>query len=84
LFLASQGKTRAMFGLIEMNQLDRKVWLGILLLIAFIFGVISKKRQEKMTNWIFAIVISFVAFGLLFCRLWVSMINITQDGFITF
>ena len=82
-YLASSGKTRGMFGLIEIGQLNQKVWLGILIFIGFCVGIISSRQKEKRLFWIIAIIISLLSFCLLFSPIWVSMINITEDGIIS-
>ncbi len=74
MFNTSTGKTRALFGITEVSQLDVKVYLGLVSIISLIFAVLALwKKENRKLAWL-SIGLSGVAIILLFIRFWKLMI----------
>jgi hypothetical protein len=74
MYLKVGGKTRALFGLREIIQLDVKLHLGIISIISLLFGILAFRREENKSFSVFSICLSGVSFTLLFIRFWKLMI----------
>lgn len=70
----SVGKTRALFGLTEIANLDIKVYLAFASLISLVFGILAIRNKENLKLAIISIALSSIAIILLFIRLCKFMI----------
>ena len=70
MFNQSTGKNRALFGLTEIRQLDVKLYLGIVLIVALVFGILAIRKAENRQFSILSIVLSVIGIVLLFINLW--------------
>ena len=74
MYLESKGKTRALFGFTELNQLDIKVYLGLTILIGIVFWVIAWRKREHKTGLIISSIFLCAATSSLFMRLWTYLV----------
>lgn len=65
----SEGKTRALFGLIDM-KFDYKYYLIILSISSLIISFITKKGSENVWHWRAALAFSLISFLIVIFRLW--------------
>ncbi len=70
LYYNSQGKNRALFGLIEMVNFGYKYWLLIPALLAMILGLVDLRKVITKTT-VFATSFAILVIGLIFVRFWV-------------
>lgn len=73
LYNKSTGKTRALFGLIELTQLYIKIYLGIVSIVALIFAIIAFRKNENRILTLLSIILSVISFTLLYVRLFVYL-----------
>jgi len=73
-YLTAGGKTKALFGIIEISRLNYKLWFFIGGLIAFIAAIIAVKRKENKKLYRVSFILSLVAMILVFIRFWKWMI----------
>ncbi|MBF6642399.1 hypothetical protein IVB69_12985 [Flavobacterium sp. J49] len=74
IFNESRGKNRALFGITELTRLDVKLYLGLALIVSFIFGILSIRKREDFYFSILSVVLSFIGINLLFIKVWTWMI----------
>lgn len=73
-YLESDGKTQALFGLIEIANFYYKYYLISLALISLMLAIIgSKKSENKLINRI-AYLIAFLTLIAIFLKIWIIMI----------
>ena len=70
MFTKARGKNRALFGLTELAQLDVKLYIGIVLIISLVFGILAIRNGENLRLSMLSIVLSLTGMVLLFIRLW--------------
>lgn len=70
----SDGKTKALFGIIELAQIDLKIYLGIISILGIILGVFAIRRNENKIYFTTAILLNVIGFILLFIRFWRNLI----------
>jgi hypothetical protein len=66
----AQGKTKALFGITEIREMDKKVYIGIISIAALIIGYIALRKQENKKLAMTAIFLGVLSIALLFIRLW--------------
>ncbi|WP_341903433.1 hypothetical protein [Fluviicola taffensis] len=71
LYQETQGKERALFAIIELAQLDKKLYLGYCIVFTLILGIVAWRKKEPKKHYLFAIGLSILSISLLFIRLWV-------------
>lgn len=74
MFKRSRGKNRALFGLTEFVQLDVKLYLGIVLIVALVFGILAIRETENRQFSILSILLSVIGIILLFVRFWTMLV----------
>ena len=74
MFNKSRGKNRALFGITELVELDVKLYLGIVLIVALIIGILAIRKAENRQFSILSIVLSVIGIILLFIRMWTMMV----------
>jgi hypothetical protein len=73
-YLASSGKTRALFGLNELGWLEYKFYLAPFLIISLILWIVSFRKKEWKQLSIVAAILSIVSILLLLIRFWRWMV----------
>lgn len=74
IYLSSDGKTRALFGLTELFRLHIKFYFIPFVLLSIVFGALAVRKNEKKT-WVVACIIALViAIVSFFIRSWRFMI----------
>lgn len=71
---AAYGKTRALFGIRELIELDIKIFIGLFAIIGLAIGFIAIRKKENKFHSICAITINIIAICLLFVRIWIYVI----------
>jgi hypothetical protein len=74
MFLESRGKTRALFGIMELNQLDVKIYIGLIVFLGLILWFFGLRKRECKVRLIIAALLICSASLLLFIRLWTYMV----------
>lgn len=74
LFNNSSGKNRALFGLTELAYLDVKVYLGLVLIVALVFGILAIRKAENSKFSMLSIILSMLGILSLLVRWWQIMI----------
>ncbi len=74
LYNLSHGKERALFGLTELAQLDKKLYLGYCAIFTLILEIVAWRKKEPKKLYLLAIGLSILSLSLLFIRLWVYMV----------
>ncbi len=74
IYLKAGGKTRALFGLTELIQLDVKMYLGLISIISLLFGILAIRKKENNLYSVFSICLSGVSITLIFVRFWKLML----------
>ncbi len=70
IYKSVSGKTQALFGIIELTQVDIKIYLGIISLIGFILGFISFNKKNNKIHSLAGMALNSIVFTLLFIRFW--------------
>lgn len=70
LYTESDGKTRALFGFIELVHFENKLYFGLISLIGLTFGLIAVRKKEDVSLTLTAIAIAVLSFPFLFIRWW--------------
>jgi hypothetical protein len=73
-YLASDGKTQALFGLIEITNFYYKYYFLTLCFLSFLFLLFAKRRNEKKPIIWTALIFSFLSIISIFIELWEFMI----------
>ena len=73
-YLSSDGKTKALFGIIEITNFYYKYYFIILSLIAITIAIIASTRREKRSMNRIAYFIGILSLTLIFVQLWRIMI----------
>jgi hypothetical protein len=73
-YLASSGKTQALFGIIGLTRLYIKLYFIPLALASIILGIIAMKKKEIKWLAMVSIVGCIIATGFFFIRVWTYMI----------
>lgn len=74
MFNKSRGKNRALFGITELAQLEVKLYIGIVLIVGLVFGILAIRKAENIQLSILSIILSVSGIILLYTRLWPVMI----------
>lgn len=74
MFNNSSGKNRALFGLTELAYLDVKLYLGLALIVALVFGILAIRKAENGRLSILSIVLSIIGILSLPISCWKMMI----------
>jgi len=73
-YIAADGKTKAMFGIIEISNWGYKIWFFIGGLLAFVLAIIALKKKESKITYRLSFLLSLIAMLLVFIRFWKWMI----------
>jgi hypothetical protein len=73
-YLLSDGKTRAMFGIIEMAQFYYKYYFSILGLSSLLFGLMAIRKKEMKLIIQIALILSVISNISIFIQIWKFMI----------
>lgn len=73
-YLSSSGKTRALFGIIELSRIHIKFYFIPFALISIVLGVLSVSRKENKSLVIVSIIGCLIAVVSFFIRFWRFMI----------
>ena len=74
LFDNSRGKDRALFGLTELANLDVKLYLGIVLIVALVFAILAIRKAENSKLSMLSIILSMLTISSLLVDWWQIMI----------
>ena len=74
LFNNSSGKNRALFGLTEVANLDVKLYVGFVLIVALVFGILAIRKAENNKLSMLSIILSMLGIISLLVRWWQIMI----------
>ena len=69
-YLESEGKTKALFGIIEFTNFYYKYYFASLSLLALIFSIISSKKNENKLTIKIAYVLCLLSFISIFVEFW--------------
>lgn len=73
-YLSSSGKTRALFGIIELSRLHIKLYFIPFAILSIVFVVLAVKKKEKK-GWVVAcMIVCLLAIVSFFIRSWRFMI----------
>ena len=73
-YFLSDGKTKALFGLIELTTFYYKYYFVILGILSLILGLLGIKKKELKLTYLIALSLSTLSIILVFIRLWKLMI----------
>ena len=73
-FNSSDGKTQALFGIIELTNYSYKYYFVLLSLISLGFAIVAKRRKEPIKLNRIAMILGILSLGLIFLRIWRIMI----------
>ena len=73
-YFLSDGKTKALFGLIELTTFYYKYYFVILGILSLILGLLGIKKKELKLTYLIALSLSVLSIILVFIRLWKLMI----------
>lgn len=73
-YLASDGKTKALFGIIEIAQFSYKYYFLSLSLLSILFAILAILKKEKRSLIILAFILSTLSIISIFVDLWRFMI----------
>lgn len=73
-YLSADGKTRALFGIIELTWLVYKFYLAPFLIVSLILLILSFRKKEWKTLSIVAALLNVVSIVIVFVRFWTLMI----------
>lgn len=73
-YLSSDGKTRALFGVIEATNFYYKYYFILLGMFSLVLGLLAIKKKEKLLAILLAFVLSILAIISIFIQLWKLMI----------
>ena len=73
-YLTSDGKTQALFGVIEATNFYYKYYFIIIGLFSLVLGLLAIKKKEKLLAIQLALVLSILAIISIFVQLWKLMI----------
>lgn len=74
MYRVAYGKTKALFGIRELSELDIKVYIGLIAVLGLVLGFIAIRKKENKFYSICAITINITAISLLFLRIWIHLI----------
>lgn len=74
IYLSSDGKTRALFGIIELTRLHIKLYFIPFALLSIVFAVLAVKKKEKKGRVVVSMVCCLIAIISFFVRYWRFMI----------
>jgi len=69
-YLSSGGKTRALFGIIELSRIHIKLYFIPFALISIVLGILAVRRKENKSLVIVSIIGCLIAVGSFFIRYW--------------
>jgi hypothetical protein len=69
-YINSNGKTKALFGLVELGYLEYKFYLLIPIIFSIGLSIYAKKRFENRYTYLSALLISALLLILVFVRIW--------------
>jgi hypothetical protein len=73
-YLASDGKTQALFGIIEVTSFWYKYFLLLPASIALLLGVMSFRRVDLRIRSLFAVILAVIAISLVLLRVWTAFV----------
>lgn len=73
-YLTSDGKTKALFGIIELSRLHIKLYYIPLALLCIIFLVFARKEKENLTLFICSFTFLLIAVFCFFYPFWLLMV----------
>lgn len=73
-YLQVDGKTRALYGIIELSWVVYKVYLIPFLILSAFFWNLAIRKKEARSFYVAAILVSVIAIALIFVRIWVWMV----------
>ncbi|MGE5107920.1 MAG: hypothetical protein ACM3H8_10270 [Sphingobacteriales bacterium] len=73
-YLSADGKTQALFGIIELTWLSYKIYVVPFLMLSLVFWILSIRKKEAKSLSILAAILSTLSVVLLFIRFWTWMI----------
>lgn len=73
-YIATDGKGRALFGLIETLRFGYQYYFLILAILSIVFSFIALKKNENKTITVVSFVLIIITIILLFSRIWRLMI----------
>lgn len=73
-YLSSDGKTRALFGVIEATNFYYKYYFIVVGMFSLVLGLLAIKKKEKLLVIQLALVLSILAIISIFIQLWKLMI----------
>jgi len=74
LYIAADGKTRALFGIVEISNYAYKIWVFIGGILALILAIIALKKKESKIIYRLSFLLSLITMLLVFIRFWKWMI----------
>jgi hypothetical protein len=73
-YLSSDGKTKALFGIIEITQFSYKYYFLSLIFLSILFAILAILKKEKRSLIILAFILSSLSIISIFVDLWRFMI----------
>jgi hypothetical protein len=73
-YITVDGKTKLLFGIIELSILHNKFVIASIILLAMISSIIAYKRNETQKKIIVSLILSAIGIILLFVRIWKLMV----------
>ena len=70
MYFKADGKTRALFSLIELAQLDVKIYLWLISIVSLSFGILAIRKKEDKLFSTFSVCLSGISNILLFIKFW--------------
>ena len=74
-YLSSDGKTQALFRIVETLSYSYKYFFVLISLLSFAFAIIGKRKREKLFIVWIAILISIFSLIIIFIPIWKIMIK---------
>ena len=69
-YLRSSGKNKALFGLTELTRFGYQYYIALLGIVSLIFAILSIKKNAQGIKKITAVLLSLLAMGIVFARIW--------------
>lgn len=73
-YLSSGGKTRALFGIIELSRIHIKLYFIPFALLSIVLGLLAVKKREKEIWAVLSVIGCLIAIVFFFIRYWRFMI----------
>jgi hypothetical protein len=72
-FNSADGKTQALFGIIELTNYSYKYYFVLLSFISLVFAIAAKRRKEPVKLNRIAFILGIISLVLIFLRIWRMM-----------